>query len=171
MPNVFKSKEVYKHVIKQDNVHQLIPVRGVYVANVYRPPYCIDTTIKLVGISHRAADVDPYTMASYDFYQPEVYPDFTINNTPPVVTYYTTASYTTYNTELIDTSFVVNNNPVDILYYTTNHHDVYDNIIECSFGITNDTVIITPISSYDKINLDTTIRLTGIAATSATITI
>ena len=48
--DVFKSKEVYKHVIANGE-HKLIPVSGMYVASEYRAPYFIDNIMMLTQIN------------------------------------------------------------------------------------------------------------------------
>jgi hypothetical protein len=58
MANVFRSKEVYKHL--KNNPHdrnEIVPVQGVYVSGEYRPPYYNNPTIKIYTIESQPAKV------------------------------------------------------------------------------------------------------------------
>ena len=58
MANVFRSKEVYKHL--KNNPHdrnEIVPVQGVYVSGEYRPPYYNNPTIKIYTIESQPAEV------------------------------------------------------------------------------------------------------------------
>ena len=72
MGDIFKSKEVYKHVIKPGDIHQLIPVRGMYVANQWRSPYYIDHTISISAINCPPEDIITYTETEVTVYEPEI---------------------------------------------------------------------------------------------------
>jgi hypothetical protein len=58
MANVFRSKEVYKH-LKYDLHYrnEIVPVQGVYVSGEYRPPYYNNPTIKIYTIDSSPAIV------------------------------------------------------------------------------------------------------------------
>lgn len=60
--NIFRSKEVYKRIPKvSSEENPLRPVRGMWVSGEYRPPYCIDETIHIQGMSSTSAEVRVYT--------------------------------------------------------------------------------------------------------------
>jgi hypothetical protein len=58
MANVFRSKEVYKHL--KYNLHdrnEIVAVQGVYVSGEYRPPYYNNPTIRIYTIDSSPAIV------------------------------------------------------------------------------------------------------------------
>ena len=170
MPNIFKSKDVYKHVIKPGNQHELIPVRGVYVANVYRPPYCIDFNIELKDIPYHSAEVVRYTMSDVDVYGIEIpNPKVEVENNPITIIDYVATLQDTYSMEMVNT-MEIENDTIDIVYYTKASEDTYDDICECVFEIDNGSGIeITTVTTAFDSEIDTTIQLVGISSNQATI--
>jgi hypothetical protein len=63
MANISKAKEIYKSTPNKVNPNRpLIPVHGLYVAGLYRPPYWIDSVLNIVKLSTAtAANVVYYT--------------------------------------------------------------------------------------------------------------
>jgi hypothetical protein len=63
MANISKAKEIYKSTPNKVNPNRpLIPVHGLYVAGLYRPPYWIDSVLNIVKLSTTtAANVVYYT--------------------------------------------------------------------------------------------------------------
>lgn len=174
MANIFKSKEVYKHVIKPGNTHQLIPVRGVYVANQQRSPYYIDHTISIVGIGTTPAEVITYTERSVDVYEFEIpNTSLSITNDTISVVSYTRRSLTVYEPyEIENTSLVITNDTINIYDYTRASVSVYDDydIKGCSFVCTNDTLVVESISTDYKSEIDGFLQITNFTSNEATIT-
>ena len=58
MGQIFKSKEVYKHLkYALHNRHEMVPVQGVYVSGEYRPPYYNDPILRIYTVSTQPATV------------------------------------------------------------------------------------------------------------------
>lgn len=65
MANVFRSKEVFKKIPKDDDEdHKIIPVRGVYVTGEYTPPYYTEFGITLKSIDSTYPDINDFTTES-----------------------------------------------------------------------------------------------------------
>ena len=174
MANIFKSKEVYKHVIKPGNVHQLIPVRGVYVANQHRTPYFIDHTISISAISNTPATVTIYTDVDIDVYGPYeiTNPSLVITNDTIDIVSYTKRSWSVYEPyEITNPSLVVSNDAIDIYEYTHTSVDVYDNydVCNCTFVCINNTMNIQSIPTNYESEIDGFLQITNIGSNTATI--
>jgi predicted choloylglycine hydrolase len=95
MANVFRSKEVYKH-LKHDlhDRNEIVAVQGVYVSGEYRPPYYNNPTIRIYEISSNPAKVDDFREAvrSSDEDACVKVIDFGAQILIPTITNYTTAS-------------------------------------------------------------------------------
>jgi hypothetical protein len=65
MANISKAKEIYKSTPGKINPNKpFVPIRGLYVAGLYRPPYWIDSVLNVVKLATTsAADVAYYTEA------------------------------------------------------------------------------------------------------------
>lgn len=61
MANVFRSKEVYKH-LKHDvyGKNTIVPVKGVYISGEYRPPYYNESGIRIYEISGQNCNIVDY---------------------------------------------------------------------------------------------------------------
>ena len=61
MANVFRSKEVYKH-LKHDvyGKNTIVPVKGVYISGEYRPPYYNESGIRIYEINSKHAKVESF---------------------------------------------------------------------------------------------------------------
>ena len=61
MANVFRSKEVYKH-LKYDlhDRNTIVPVQGVYVSGEYRPPYYNNPVLMIYEMSSQPAKIDDF---------------------------------------------------------------------------------------------------------------
>ena len=58
MGQIFKSKEVYKHLkYTLHDRHEMVPVQGVYVSGEYRPPYYNDPILRIYTVSSQPATV------------------------------------------------------------------------------------------------------------------
>ena len=174
MGDIFKSKEVYKHVIKPGDIHQLIPVRGMYVANQWRSPYYIDHTISISAINCPPADIITYTETEVTVYEPEIVnPSLLITNNTISIVSYTKRSLTVYEPyEIVNPSFIVTNNSIDIYEYTHAYDDVYDNydVCGCTFICVNDTVTVHDIITNHESEIDGYLQITNIVSNTATIT-
>lgn len=63
MANISKAKEIYKSTPGKINPNKpFVPIRGLYVAGLYRPPYWIDSVLNVVRLATTsAANVVYYT--------------------------------------------------------------------------------------------------------------
>ena len=68
MANISKAKEIYKSTPGKINPNKpFVPIRGLYVAGLYRPPYWIDSVLNVVKLATTsAAEVAYYTEADAD---------------------------------------------------------------------------------------------------------
>ena len=67
MANVFRSKEVYKH-LKYDlhDRNEIVAVQGVYVSGEYRPPYYNNPTIRIYTIDAQPANIADFQVDESD---------------------------------------------------------------------------------------------------------
>lgn len=67
MANVFRSKEVYKH-LKYDlhGKNEIVPVHGVYISGEYRPPYYNESGISIYEISSKNCNVVDFKIEEVD---------------------------------------------------------------------------------------------------------
>jgi len=175
MANIFKSKEVYKHVIKPGDIHQLIPVSGVYVANQRRTPFYIDHTISIVGIGTTPANVVTYVETDVDVYGPyEIQnPSMVITNGNVTIETYSKRSVDVYGPYEIPTpSITIANDTINIYEYTRDTAIVYDNfeIHNCTFTCTNNTINAASIITTHNSEIDGFLQITNISSNEATIT-
>lgn len=62
MADIFRSKEVYKHIPREEyGEEKIIPVQGVYVAGEYRPPYYAEPGIAIISFDTTNPTVVDYT--------------------------------------------------------------------------------------------------------------
>ena len=95
MANVFRSKEVYKHL--KYNLHdrnEIVPVQGVYVSGEYRPPYYNNPVLMIYEMSSQPAKVDDFQDVNRSADEDTVVKilDFSVNFQTPSITNYTAAS-------------------------------------------------------------------------------
>ena len=172
MANIFKSKEVYKHVTKPGNVHQLIPVRGVYVASQYREPYYIDHMLSITNVGGQPGTIITYTESEVDAYSYDMGGSIDVTNIAPTVTSYTTASITTYTDYTVGIGDLsVTNSPPTIVSYTQNSITVYAEF-EVGHGelsITNNTITVNDITTSRESEIDSFLQIKEITSNDATI--
>ena len=148
MANIFKSKEVYKHLATGTHEKEsIVAVKGVYVTGEYRPPYYIDAGLHISGITTQSAVVKNYTTASVTL------PNDHILNILPIE---------------IDTDIVP-----DVLSYTraetTLPNDHILNILPIGVDETIDPVIIYFNKEYLNDQYDGSLRIRSISTTKATV--
>lgn len=73
MPDLISyAKEIYKkppkNVTSDKNV--IVPIRGIYVTGVYKPPLYMETGVHIVAIDSTPATIKDYTTAYADDYDP-----------------------------------------------------------------------------------------------------
>jgi hypothetical protein len=104
MANVFRSKEVYKH-LKYDlhDRNEMVPVQGVYISGEYRPPYYNDPCIHIYEISSQNAKVDSFQDIDATSGEDALVKiiDFSVSTSPITITDYTTASTDTGEDSLV----------------------------------------------------------------------
>ena len=91
MANVFRSKEVYKHL--NYNLHdrnEIVPVQGVYISGEYRPPYYNDPVLMIYEMSSQPPKVDDFQDVNRSSDEDSVVKilDFSVNFLQPSFTYY-----------------------------------------------------------------------------------
>lgn len=87
MANVFRSKEVYKHL--KYNLHdrnEIVPVQGVYVSGEYRPPYYNNPTIRIYAIESEDCLVENFYTDSVDIHISETTGIYNFGLDDPVFT-------------------------------------------------------------------------------------
>lgn len=175
MANIFKSKEVYKHVNTEPyngGQHKLIPVRGVYVANVYRPPYCIDHTLEITNIENSFATVEEYKETPVTAFMPEVFTtvDITITNESPYLEYYTQTPATAFiGIGMTSDITIVNNDPY-LLYYSKIQPTYALESIVGAVSIVNSSCFVEIYSIINEHELDDALQIIAIDSNDATIT-
>lgn len=95
MANVFRSKEVYKHL--KYNLHdrnEIVPVQGVYVSGEYRPPYYNNPVLMIYEMSSQPAKVGDFQDVNRSTDEDTVVKvlDFSVDFKPVNITNYTAAS-------------------------------------------------------------------------------
>ena len=95
MANVFRSKEVYKH-LKYDlhDRNEIVAVQGVYVSGEYRPPYYNNPIIRIYEINSNSAKVDDFQDVSRSSDEDTMVKilDFSMRINPFTITNYTSTS-------------------------------------------------------------------------------
>ena len=72
MANVFRSKEVYKHLkYELHDRNEIVPVQGVYVSGEYRPPYYNNPVLMIYEISSNDCFVEDFQTDETDVYMSE----------------------------------------------------------------------------------------------------
>lgn len=175
MANIFKSKEVYKHVTTEPyngGQHKLIPVRGVYVANVYRPPYCIDHTLEITNIENSFATVEDYRETPVTAFIPEVFTntDLTITNEPPYLEYYTQTPATAFIGIGMKSDITITNNDPYLLYYSQIQPTYALEPIGGTVSIVNSSCFVEIYNINNEHELDDALQITAIDSNDATIT-
>lgn len=95
MANVFRSKEVYKHLkYNLHNRNEIVPVQGVYVSGEYRPPYYNNPLLMIYEVSSQPAMVNDFQDVNRSSDEDTVVKilDFSVDFKPVNITNYTTAS-------------------------------------------------------------------------------
>lgn len=179
MANIFKSKEVYKHLATGTHEKEsIVAVKGVYVTGEYRPPYYIDAGLHISGITTQSAVVKNYTTTSVTLPN-----DHILNILPievdtsivPDVLSYTRAESTLPNDHIlnilpieVDTSIVP-----DILAYSSDKRDLPNdhilNILPIEVDETIDPVVIYFNKEYLNDQYDGSLRIRSISTTKATV--
>ena len=95
MANVFRSKEVYKHL--NYNLHdrnEIVPVQGVYISGEYRPPYYNDPVLMIYEMSSQPPKVDDFQDVNRSSDEDSVVKilDFSVNFLQPSFDFYKTIS-------------------------------------------------------------------------------
>jgi hypothetical protein len=145
MANVFRSKEVYKHL--KNNPHdrnEIVPVQGVYVSGEYRPPYYNNPTIKIYTIESQ-----PPTIADFQVDEAEASDIQTVG---------------LYNLDVTDTVW-------NIKHYSQENIDINPSETVGLYGI-NVTDTVWDINRYEHDYIDTktdTVGVYGLSATNATL--
>lgn len=95
MANVFRSKEVYKH-LRYDlhDRNEIVPVQGVYVSGEYRPPYYNNPILRIYDLDSNPAKVVDFQDTSASTGEDTIVKvlDFSANFMTPTITNYTAAS-------------------------------------------------------------------------------
>lgn len=173
MANIFKSKEVYKHVTTEPyngGQHKLIPVRGVYVASVYRPPYCIDHTLEITNIENSFADIEEYIetpVTVYTDFFPKI--NVVITNLLPSIVYYNKAPVSKCMNLGVDAEVSITKEPISIIDYQTTLVTV-PMIMNSSVGINVETCIADLLSINNEKETDCMLEVVGIDSNDAIIT-
>jgi hypothetical protein len=175
MANIFKSKEVYKHVTTEPHnggQHKLIPVRGVYVANVYRPPYYIDHTLEITNIENSYVTVDEYKETPVTAFASGIFTDVNIavTNNPPYLKYYAQTPVTVcVDIGMILDVTIVNNNPY-LLYYSKIQPTYAMEPFEGTVSVVNNSCFIEIYNIINEHEIDDALQIISIDSNDATIT-
>ena len=98
MANVFRSKEVYKHLkYELHDRNEIVPVQGVYVSGEYRPPYYNNPVLMIYEMSSQPAKIVDFQDINRSSDEDTVVKvlDFSVDFQPVSITNYTTASEST----------------------------------------------------------------------------
>ena len=130
MANIFKSKEVYKHVPGINSGDRLYAVRGMYVSGEHKVPYYIDAGIHIKSIQSNKLVVKDFTEASYEKIDHVVnLINIEVTNAKPVLTQYSTASIQNQDhvVNLINIEVTIPKPP--LLFYQTTRKDNQDHVV------------------------------------------
>ena len=175
MANIFKSKEVYKHVTTEPyngGQHKLIPVRGVYVANVYRPPYCIDHTLEITNIESTVAEIEEYKETPITVYATDFFPktNVVITNLLPSIVYYSKTPLSIYINLGVDAEVSITKQPISIVDYLSTNVTVPMADLKSSAGINVETCIADLLLVSKESETDYMLEVIGIDSNDAIIT-
>lgn len=175
MANIFKSKEVYKHVNTEPyngGQHKLIPVRGVYVANVYRPPYCIDHTLEITNIENSVADIEEYQETPVTVYVTDFFPttNVVITNLLPSIVYYNKTPLSIYINLGVDAEVSITKQSISIVDYQTTNINVPMTDLKSTAGINVETCIADLLLINNEKEPDCMLEVIGIDSNDAIIT-
>ena len=95
MANVFRSKEVYKHLkYELHDRNEIVPVQGVYVSGEYRPPYYNNPVLMIYEMSSQPAKIVDFQDINRSSDEDTVVKvlDLSVDFQPVSITNYTTAS-------------------------------------------------------------------------------
>lgn len=168
---VYRSKEVCKHVVV-DGVHKMVPVRGVYVANEYRPAYIIDNMVSIEAISNTPATIQEFTEADVDAYQDCLtHASINISNVASAdVTYYTKATATAYQDIISHASIDISAVAPTVIYYTRSYETCCDDKVYADITMTSAQATVINIPTAPNNVDDFTVAIVGITGNQATIT-
>lgn len=167
MPNIFKSKEIFKHVIRNGS-HELIPVRGVYVAGTYRPPYLIDQNIDITYIGGRPAAITPYSKVTVTFYNDCVIPNMELIPAPPTIKWYTIASTNAYSDTIKPTLTFESQSP-NVIWYTTGSSNFYNDIVKCNMEFSSESTITYDLTPQESTQNDFVVSINNITGSVAVV--
>lgn len=135
MANVFRSKEVYKH-LKYDlhNRKEIVAVQGVYVSGEYRPPYYNNPILRIYEINSNPARVDDFQDISRGSDEDSVVKilDFSTTINPLTITNYTAVDTSTGDdsvVKIIDFSATMLQPSMDF-YKTINQNVGEDTVVK-----------------------------------------
>lgn len=168
---IYKFKEVCKHVVV-DGVHKIVPVRGVYVASEYRPPYIIDNMVSIEAISNTPATIQEYTEFDVDAYQ-DCLTHASINISDVAgadVTYYTKANETVYQDIISHASIDISAVEPTVIYYTRGYETCYDDKVYADITVTSAQATVINMPTAPNNVDDFTVAIVGITGNQATIT-
>lgn len=175
MANIHQSKEVYK---KYRNIHGdavVVPVTGVYVTGIYRPPYYVNHGLTISSLTTQKATVVDFTEddATVNTDNGLYLLDFTMDVYNPDITIYTTSETNVYNDNglyLLDFTMDVAN--PDITYYSSDSVSTTDDVGLYLLDFTMDTVSPTIIDNptiQKSMAPESMLLITGISTSQAVI--
>ena len=174
MSNIFKSKEVYKHVTKPGDVHELIPVRGMFVANQHRSPFYVDHTLEIINVGNVPAEVITYIEVDETVYGPptDFTPSISVTNSLPTVVDYYTNSIDVYLPAQLGATLTTTNSTITIYEYTQSSYTVNNKIVVTDWSVsgTHGTVVVTDVLKTKETEIDGFLQITDFSAPEATIT-
>lgn len=175
MANIFKSKEVYRHLkysVYDKNV--IVPVQGIYVSGQYSPPYYNDPLIMINEISSEPATVADFKDVSVDTSDVMVkIVDISLRVNPITIVNYSNASVDSgidLMTKIVDIS--VSFNQPSITFLQTVQQDILENdmvkLVDLSVRYSQPSII--QYSSKSKnMTPEPMLRVTTLTSTSATV--
>lgn len=176
MANIHQSKEVYKKYRTLNGDAVVVPVTGVYVTGIYRPPYYVNHGLTLSSLTTDQATVVDFTEDDTNANTDNglYLVDFTMDVSSPDIVSYTTAETDVYVDPLqILLDFTMDATAPDIIYYASDNVSSYDETILHLLEFTMDSVdpMIIENPTLDKqMTPESMLLITGISTTKASIT-
>ena len=179
MANIFKAKEIYKHITSNENPNKPhVKLRGLYVAGTYRPLYFNEYTLNLTQIGgSNASNVAYYTETSDNGYD-GVVQLVDVNIDDPTVVEYTTTSDFGYDDDGTSDGLVkfsgFSIGETDIISFTSitdPSYEEYDGIVKLSqFAIDELQLLDLPIIDLSQPPGQPVLNIRSISTVSATVT-
>ena len=169
MANVFKSKEVYKHVPGINSGDKLYAVRGMYVSGEHKVPYYIDGHVHLKSIDTSKAKIVNFTTESCDLSSDNVVNLISAKTSDIEIVNYSKSSESLNNDQMINL-IGVNVSDIDIVSYSSRNENIKsDPMINLILVKVSDLDFIFYDNKKIKTLPDHTVRIKEITTTKAVV--